>query len=140
MLTQIDHVGLAVVDLDKAISLYADAFQAEVCARERNESQGLEIVFLRIGGSAVELLATTSPDSIIGKFLAKRGQALHHVAFRVENLRECMRSCALHGLRLIDEEPRQGSGGSSIAFVHPDSAMGVLIELVERSDGQDGAA
>jgi methylmalonyl-CoA/ethylmalonyl-CoA epimerase len=131
MLTRIDHVALVVEDLEKAIALYESGFQAHMCCRERNEAQGFEMAAFEVGGSMVELLAPTVPDSTIGRFLAKRGQGIHHVAFRVDNLREGIGRCQAKGLELVDKEPRRGAGGSRIAFLHPRSTMGALIELVE---------
>lgn len=131
MLKQIDHVALIVEDLGKAIALYESNFRVQICSRERNEEQGFEMVAFRVGESTIELVAPTSPDSLIGKFLAKRGPGIHHLAFGVEDLYECTRSCQEQGLVLIDREPRRGTDDSKIVFLHPKSTMGTLIELVE---------
>ena len=131
MLTRIHHVGVAVADLDESIGLYRAALGAELVHRQVNEKEGLEAAFLRTGESEVELMSPTREDSPVGKFLAKRGPGLHHVAYGVTDIRKALAEAAAAGAELIDAEPRMGMHGSLIAFIHPKSIGGVLTELVE---------
>jgi len=120
-----------VADLDASIELYRAALGAELVHRTRNEKDGIEAAFLRTGDDEVELMSATSPDSPVGKFLAKRGPGLHHVAYGVTDIAEALAEARDAGLELIDSEPRMGMHGSLIAFVHPKSLGGVLTELVQ---------
>ncbi|MDQ6879202.1 MAG: methylmalonyl-CoA epimerase [Candidatus Dormibacteraeota bacterium] len=131
MLTRIHHVGLAVADLDESIDLYRTAFGAELVDRQVNEKEGLEAAFLRTGEGEIELMSATRQESPVGKFLAKRGPGLHHVAYGVTDIRKAIADARAAGLELIDAEPRIGMSGSLIAFVHPKSLNGVLTEFVE---------
>ena len=131
MTTGIHHVGIAVADLDASIELYRAALGAELVHRARNEKDGIEAAFLRTGDGEVELMTATRDDSPVGKFLAKRGPGLHHVAYGVPNIAEALEHARDAGLELIDSEPRMGMHGSLIAFVHPRSLGGVLTEFVE---------
>ncbi len=131
MLTRIHHVGIAVVDLDESIGLYRTALGAELVHRQLNEKEGLEAAFLRTGEGEVELMCATRPESPVGKFLAKRGPGLHHVAYGVTDIHKALADAQSAGCELIDPEPRMGMHGSLIAFVHPKSLGGVLTELVE---------
>jgi methylmalonyl-CoA epimerase len=131
MVTGVHHVGIAVADLDESIDLYRSALGAELLHRARSETDGIEAAFLRTGGGEVELMSATTPDSPVGKFLAKRGPGLHHVAFGVTDIGKALSDARAAGLELIDAEPRQGLHGSLIAFVHPKSMGGVLTELVQ---------
>jgi methylmalonyl-CoA/ethylmalonyl-CoA epimerase len=131
MLTRIHHVGVAVTDLDGSIRIYRDAFGAELVHRETNEKEGLEAAFIRTGEGEVELMRATRDDSPIGKFVAKRGPGLHHVAYAVEDIEAALAEAKSAGLELIDAVPRAGMHGARIAFVHPKSVGGVLTELVE---------
>ena len=131
MLTRIHHVGVAVADLDESIGLYRAALGAELVHRLVNEKEGLEAAFLRTGDGEVELMSATRPDSPVGKFLAKRGPGLHHVAYGVTDIGKALADARAAGLELIDAEPRMGMHGSLIAFVHPKSLGGVLTEFVE---------
>lgn len=131
MLTRIHHVGVVVTDLDDAIRLYLSAFGAELVHRATNESEGLEAAFLRTGDNEIELMRATREDSPIGKFAAKRGPGLHHIAYGVTDIVQALANARAAGLELIDPEPRVGMHGSRIAFVHPKSVGGVLTELVE---------
>jgi methylmalonyl-CoA/ethylmalonyl-CoA epimerase len=131
MATRIHHVGIAVTDLDRSIELYRSVFGAELLDRMANEKEGLEAAFLRMGDSELELMAALREDSPVGKFLAKRGPGLHHVAYAVTDIRRSLGEARAAGLELIDAEPRIGMHGARIAFVHPKSAGGVLTELVE---------
>ena len=129
----VHHIGIAVDDLDAAIVRYAALFGGSVEHRERVEEQGVEAASLRIGSSRVELLAPLGPDTPVGKFLAKRGPGMHHVAFEVEDVTAELRRLRADGVELIDEEPRRGMFGLQVAFVHPEATGGVLAEFV--SDG-----
>lgn len=135
MLGNVDHVGIAVEDLDAAIQLYRDRLGLPLVHRETVTGQGVEAVLLDVGDSHLELLAPLAPDTAVGKFLARRGPGLHHVAYRVEDVQETLRRLADAGLRLIDERPRPGIRGSLVAFLHPASTGGVLTEIVQPSGG-----
>lgn len=124
-------MGVAVVDLDESIGLYRAALGADLVRREVNEREGLEAAFLRTGDGEVELMSALRPDSPVGKFLAKRGPGLHHVAFGVTDIEQALADARAAGCELIDAEPRMGMHGSLIAFVHPKSLGGVLTEFVE---------
>jgi methylmalonyl-CoA epimerase len=135
MLDTIDHVGVAVEDLEAAIKLYRDALGMPLVHQETVEEQGVEAVLLDVGDSHIELLAPLAPDTAVGKFLARRGPGLHHVAYRVESIEQALEQLRAAGLRLIDERPRVGIRGSQVAFVHPASTGGTLIELVQPAAG-----
>jgi methylmalonyl-CoA/ethylmalonyl-CoA epimerase len=126
----IHHVGIAVVDLDAAVELYGALFGAQLEGRERLEDQGVDTVSLRIGDDHVELLASLGDETPVGKFLANRGPGMHHVAFRVDDVAAELRRLAAEGVELIDETPRSGAFGTTVAFVHPRATGGVLAELV----------
>jgi methylmalonyl-CoA epimerase len=128
--TGIHHVGVAVADLDAAVETYRRLFGAEVERRATVPDQGVEAVSLRVGGGRIELLAALGPDTPVGKFLAKRGPGMHHVAYEVDDLPATLADLAEHGAELIDERPRRGLFGLEVAFVHPDSVHGVLAEVV----------
>jgi len=134
MLTTIDHVGVAVEDLDAAIALYHDALGMPLAHRETVSEQGVEAVLLDVGESHVELLAPLSADTPVGKFLERRGPGLHHVAYRVGDVEQALAQLAGAGVRLIDERPRTGIRGSRVAFVHPGSTGGVLTEIVQPAE------
>jgi methylmalonyl-CoA/ethylmalonyl-CoA epimerase len=127
----LDHVAIAVPSLDESAATFERLLGAAASGRERVDSQGVEVMFLATGSAAIELIAPLTGDSPVGRFLASRGPGLHHVAFRVADLPATLRELAAAGLRLVDREPRTGAHGRRIAFVHPASAGGVLIELVE---------
>ncbi len=126
----VHHVGVAVADLDRAISSYERLFGAELAGRETQDEQGVEAASLRVGGGHVELLAALGPDTPVGRFLARRGPGMHHVAYEVEDLSAELARLEGEGARLIDARPRQGLFGTQVAFVHPESVHGVLSELV----------
>jgi methylmalonyl-CoA/ethylmalonyl-CoA epimerase len=128
---RIHHVGVAVVDLDESIRLYTTVFGAELTHRATNEKEGLEAAFLRAGDAEVELLAPLREDSPVGKFVARRGPGLHHLAIGVGDIDKALADARAAGLELIDTEPRMGMHGTRIAFVHPKSVGGVLTEFVE---------
>jgi methylmalonyl-CoA/ethylmalonyl-CoA epimerase len=129
--SDIDHVGIAVRDLDTAVLHYGRTLGVEPGHRETLEVQGVEAVFLEVGSSAIELMAPLHPDSPVGRFLDRRGEGFHHVAYRVGDLAATLDRLDGEGVRLVDRSPRQGSRGTRIAFVHPSSFGGVLVELVE---------
>ena len=126
----IHHVGIAVDDLDAAIERYTSLFGATVEHRERLDEQGVEAASLRVGPSRIELLAPTGPDTPVGKFLAKRGPGMHHVAFEAVDVAAELARLKAAGVELIDEEPRRGMFGLQVAFVHPEATGGVLAEFV----------
>jgi methylmalonyl-CoA epimerase len=129
----IDHIGIAVSDLDAAIKWYTQNTGAVVGVRERLESQGVELVFLHTGeGACVELLAPLRPDATLAKFITQRGPGLHHLCYRVTNIEHELRQLSARGLRLIDTTPRPGAHNSKIAFIHPSACLGTLVELCER--------
>ncbi|MFI6810993.1 methylmalonyl-CoA epimerase [Nonomuraea sp. NPDC050328] len=132
MLLRIDHVGIACHDLEEKIKLFSELFELEVVTREVNEEQGVKEAMLRVAGdSYIQLLEPLSPDSPVGKFLAKRGEGVHHVAFGVGDVKLTMDEIAAKGVRLLDSAPRHGTMGSSIAFLHPKDVGGMLTELVQ---------
>ena len=131
LLTQIDHVAVAVNDLDSAISFYGDTFGTAVAHRERMETDGVEEALIAVAGSYIQLLSPTRGDSPVAKFLERRGEGLHHVGYRVGNCAAALAAVKAGGARLIDEMPRSGSRGTTVAFVHPKGAFGTLIELVQ---------
>ena len=126
----IHHLGVAVDDLDQAVDTYRRLFGAEVERRAEVAGQGVEAASLRLGGSRVELLASLGDETPVGRFLAKRGPGMHHVAYEVEDLRDTLAGLAREGAELIDEQPHEGLFGLQFAFVHPDSVHGVLAEVV----------
>ena len=130
-LTEIDHVAIAVHDLEAAIAYYRDTFGAEVTHREVVERDGVEEALLPVAGSYIQLLTPTRDDSPVAKALATRGEGLHHVGYRVDDCAAALQSVKDHGGQVIDEEPRPGSRGTTVAFVHPKGAFGTLIELVQ---------
>ncbi len=131
LLTEIDHVAIAVHDLEAAIEFYQNAFGAEVEHRERVESDGVDEALLKVADSYVQLITGFREDSPISKYLAKRGEGLHHVGYRVDDCAEAIASMVAAGAKPIDHEPRPGSRGTTIAFMHPKGAYGTLIELVQ---------
>jgi len=130
-LLNLDHVAIAVRDLDAAIAGYGDRYRAEPLYREIVEEQGVEEAMIPVGGSFVQLLRPLSADSPVAKFLEQRGEGLHHIAYAVTNIEASLSHLKESGARLIDESPRAGGRGSRIAFVHPADLGGTLIELVE---------
>jgi methylmalonyl-CoA/ethylmalonyl-CoA epimerase len=133
MLTTIDHVGIAVENIDDALKLYRDVLGMPLVHRETVTEQGVDAVLLDVGDSHVELLQPLGPETAVGKFLAKRGEGLHHVAYRVADIEQTLLALKDAGTRLIDEHPRNGIRGSRVAFLHPASTRGVLTEIVQPS-------
>jgi methylmalonyl-CoA/ethylmalonyl-CoA epimerase len=131
VLSTIDHVGIAVDDIDEALALYRDVLGMPLVHRETVKEQGVDAVLLDVGDSHVELLQPLHPDTAVGKYLSKRGPGLHHVAYRVADIEQALSALAAAGMRLIDERPRTGIRGSRVAFLHPSSTGGVLTEIVE---------
>jgi methylmalonyl-CoA/ethylmalonyl-CoA epimerase len=131
MPTRIHHIGVAVADLDASIRLYTSALGAQLVHRATNEKEGLEAAFLRVGEGEIELMSALRDDSPVGKFMARRGPGLHHVAYGVTDIDKSLAEARDAGLELIDSEPRVGMHGTRIAFVHPKSLEGVLTELVQ---------
>lgn len=131
LLTEIDHVAIAVNDLEAAIAYYRDTFGAEVDHREVVESDGVEEALLKVADSYVQLLTPTRDDSPVAKYLERKGEGLHHVGYRVDDCAAALDAVKANGGRVIDETPRPGSRGTTVAFVHPKGAFGTLIELVQ---------
>lgn len=135
MLGRIDHIGVAVENLDDALKTYADRLAMAVVHRETVEEQGVEAILLDVGEGHVELLSPLGPDTPVGKYLAKKGPGLHHVAYQVEDIETVLASLKASGMRLIDETPRIGIRDSKVAFVHPAATGGVLTEIVQPAEG-----
>jgi methylmalonyl-CoA/ethylmalonyl-CoA epimerase len=131
LFTEVDHVAIAVNDLDAAVAFYEETFGAHMVHREVVESDGVEEALVKVADSYVQLLTPTSENSTVARFLAQRGEGLHHVAFRVEDCAAALSAAKGAGVRTIDEVPRPGSRGTTVAFLHPKGAFGTLIELVE---------
>lgn len=132
MVEKVDHIGIAVSNLDEAVKLYRDALGLELHGTEVVEEQKVKVAFLPVGDTEVELLESTSPEGPIAKFIEAKGQGIQHIAFRVDDIEAALEEMKAKGMRLIDEKPRYGAGGARIAFLHPKSTNGVLIELCER--------
>jgi methylmalonyl-CoA/ethylmalonyl-CoA epimerase len=128
---RIDHIGVAVAEIEPALELYRESFQLDLAHREVVQEQGVEAVLLDVGENHVELLAPLGEETPVGKFLAKNGPGLHHVAYQVDDIDRTLDALRAAGLRLIDEQPRIGIRGSRVAFVHPRSTGGVLTEIVQ---------
>ena len=131
LLTEIDHVGIAVRDLEAAALEYGSAFGVEPAHRERVEDQGVEEVLFRVGASFIQLLGALGPDTPVGKFLDRRGEGVHHVGYRVVDVAQALDALRAADVPLVDETPRPGSRGTTVAFVHPKGFRGVLVELVQ---------
>ncbi|HXM53053.1 MAG TPA: methylmalonyl-CoA epimerase [Candidatus Binatus sp.] len=138
MLSRIDHVGIAVRDLDEAIRIYERRLGLRSTGRERLESEGIEIAMIPIGESRIELIMPLNPDSKVQKFLQDRGEAVHHVAYATDDVRASLAQAGAAGAQLLDQVARPGAHGTRIGFVHPKSVCGVLTEFVE-ADGEPGA-
>jgi len=135
MFARVDHIGVAVEDLDAAIALHEEAYGMAVAHREVVEEQGVEAVLLDVGENHVELLRPLNQETPVGRFLSKRGPGLHHVAYQVADVQATLDTLRDRGLRLIDQAPRTGIRGSRVAFLHPESSGGVLTEIVQPSEG-----
>ena len=132
MVKSVDHIGIAVADLEEAHKLYTETFGLELQGTEVVEEQKVKVAFLPIGDTEIELLESTDPEGPIAKFIEKRGQGIQHIALRVDDIDAALDKMRAEGIRLIDEKPRYGAGGARIAFLHPKATGGVLIELCER--------
>jgi methylmalonyl-CoA epimerase len=133
LLTEIDHVAIAVKDLDAAIAYYGKAFGAEVHHREVVDSDGVEEALVKVADSYIQLTAATRDDSPIAKFLEKKGEGLHHIGYRVDDCAQALESMVAAGATPIDQAPRPGSRGTTVAFIHPKGSFGTLIELVQEN-------
>jgi methylmalonyl-CoA epimerase len=135
MFARVDHIGVAVEDLDAAIALHEETYGMAVAHREVVAEQGVEAVLLDVGENHIELLRPLNQETPVGRFLSKRGPGLHHVAYQVADVQATLDALRDRGLRLIDEAPRTGIRGSRVAFLHPESSGGVLTEIVQPSEG-----
>jgi methylmalonyl-CoA/ethylmalonyl-CoA epimerase len=131
MFDRVDHVGIAVKDLDAAIAFYEAAFGVKLAHRETVREQGVEEAMFRVGESWIQLLRPLGPGTPVGKYIEKRGEGVHHIGYGVSDLKAVLEHLKGEGMQLIDAEPRRGSRGSMVAFVHPRSVGGVLVELVQ---------
>ena len=131
---KIDHIGIAVKSLAEAVKVYEQAIGLKLAGYDEVDEQGVRVAMLDIGESRIELLEPTRPDSPIEKFMTKRGEGIHHIAVRVDNIEQALEQLKTAGVRLIDETPKQGAHNTRIAFIHPASTHGVLLELVEHGE------
>jgi methylmalonyl-CoA/ethylmalonyl-CoA epimerase len=131
---KVDHIGVAVKSIDEVKNLYSGLLGLAHAGSETVAEQKVTTAFFPVGDTEVELLETTSPDGAIAKYIEKKGEGIQHIAFRVENIEEALAELKAKGVQLIDEKPRRGAGGAKIAFLHPKSTFGVLIELCEREE------
>lgn len=132
MVKKVDHIGVAVNNLEESVKFYEEILGLKLHGIETVEEQKVKVAFLPIGDTEIELLEATTPDSPIAKFIENKGQGVQHIAFRVDDLEKALEEMKKLGIRLIDEKPRYGAGGARIAFLHPKSTNGVLVELCER--------
>ncbi len=132
MVKKIDHIGIAVKSIEESLKLYEETLGMELAGTEVVEEQKVRTAFLPIGDTEIELLESTEPDGPIGRYIEKRGEGVQHIAYKVDNVEEAIKEMMDKGIRMIDEKPRYGAGGAKIAFCHPKSTNGVLIELCER--------
>jgi methylmalonyl-CoA epimerase len=131
---RIDHIGIAVKSLAEAIKVYEDALGLKVSGYDQVDDQGVRVAMLNIGESRIELLEPTGPDSPIEKFMTRRGEGIHHIAVRVDNIEQALERLKAQGARLVDSVPRRGAHNTRTAFIHPSSTHGVLLELVEHDE------
>ncbi|MCD6362970.1 MAG: methylmalonyl-CoA epimerase [Synergistetes bacterium] len=129
---KVDHIGIAVKSISEALKLYEETLGIKCEGVEEVPDQKVKTAFLPVGDTEIELLESTAPDGPVAKFIEKRGEGLHHIALRVENIEEALEELKGKGIRLIDEKPRKGAGGARIAFLHPKATGGVLLEICER--------
>lgn len=129
---KLDHIGIAVTHLDESKKFWTDVLGLEFSGSETVEEQKVTTAFFPVGESEVELLESTTSDGPVARYLKKKGEGIHHIAFRVENIQAALEELKAKGIKLIDEKPRKGAGGAKIAFVHPESTNGILVELCER--------
>ncbi len=133
MIEKIDHIGIAVRSIEKTSELLSNILGLKVAGEEIVEEQKVKVAFLPLGDSELELLESTSAEGPIARFIEKKGEGIQHIAFRVNNIEEVLEKLKKGGVRLIDEKPRYGAGGAKIAFLHPKSTNGILVELCERN-------
>ena len=133
MIEKIDHIGIAVKSVKETSELLSNILGLKVAGEEIVEEQKVKVAFLPLGDSELELLESTSPEGPIARFIEKKGEGIQHIAFRVNNIEEVLEKLKKEGVRLIDEKPRYGAGGAKIAFIHPKSTNGILVELCERN-------
>ena len=132
MVKKVDHIGIAVKSIDETLKFYKEVLGLQLEGVEVVEEQKVKVAFLPIGDTEIELLESTDPEGPVAKFIEKKGEGIQHIAFRVENIEKALEQMREKGIRLIDEKPRYGAGGAKIAFLHPKSTYGVLVELCER--------
>lgn len=132
MIKKIDHLGIAVKDMEAALKFYEGILGLATTKTEVVEEQKVRVAFIPVGESKVELLESTSPDGPVARYIEKNGEGIQHIAFKVDNIEEALEQLKAKGVRLIDEKPRIGAGGAKIAFIHPKATFGTLIELCER--------
>lgn len=132
MVNKVDHIGIAVKDLEETLKFYEETLGIKCVSKEEVKDQKVKVAFLPIGDTEVELLESTEKDGPIAKYIDKKGEGIQHIAYRVDNIENAIKECKEKGIRMIDEEPRYGAGGAKIAFLHPKSTFGVLIELCQR--------
>ena len=135
---KIDHLGIAVRSISDSLAFYCDVLELKLAATEAIADQGVNAAFLPVGETRIELLEPVSEDSPVGRFIAKRGEGLHHICYEVEDLRSKMDELRSRGVRVLDGYPRRGAEGKLVAFLHPASANGVLVELVEKARTSEG--
>ena len=134
MVKKIDHIGIAVKSIEEVKHLFENIFNLKIIGEEIIEEQKVKVAFIPLGASELELLESTLPDGPIARFIEKKGEGIQHIAFKVDNLERILSELKEKGIRLIDEKPRYGAGGAKIAFLHPKSTNGILIELCERNE------
>ena len=134
MVRKVDHIGVAVSNLEEALKVYTDVLGLKLHGTEVVEEQKVRVAFMPVGDTEIELLESTDPEGPIAKFIEKRGEGIQHIAFRVDDIEEALEQMRQQGVRLIDEKPRYGAGGARIAFLHPKATGGVLVELCERKE------
>ena len=134
MVRKVDHIGVAVSNLEEALKIYTDVLGLKLHGTEVVEEQKVRVAFMPVGDTEIELLESTDPEGPIAKFIEKRGEGIQHIAFRVDDIEEALEQMRQQGVRLIDEKPRYGAGGARIAFLHPKATGGVLVELCERKE------
>lgn len=132
MVNKVDHIGIAVKDLDETLKFYEDILGIKCVSKEEVEEQKVKVAFLPLGDTEIELLESTDKEGPIAKYIEKKGEGMQHIAYRVDDIEASIKELKEKGIRLIDEKPRYGAGGAKIAFLHPKSTFGVLIELCER--------
>jgi len=137
MVERLDHIGIAVSNLDESVGFYTDVLGLKLHGTETVPEQKVRVAFLPVGDTEIELLESTDPEGPIAKFIEAKGPGIQHLAFRVDDVEKALAECRARGLRLIDEKPRYGAGGAKIAFLHPKATNGVLIELCQREKAKE---